>query len=100
MIQVMPEAVDTELFDPRRHASLERMAKDTRFKFLSVFKWEARKVPTYKSPAHTHIHTHTGFKFCVPCRVTDALLLLCYCLTTALLLLYYCFATVLLLLYY
>jgi hypothetical protein len=39
----MPEAVDTELFDASKHTPLEIMSADKRFKFLSIFKWEARK---------------------------------------------------------
>ena len=39
----MPEAVDTELFDASKHTPLEIMSTDKRFKFLSIFKWEARK---------------------------------------------------------
>jgi hypothetical protein len=40
---VIPEPVDTELFNAARHRALDVMAKDSRFKFLSVFKWETRK---------------------------------------------------------
>ena len=40
---MIPEPVDTELFNAARHRALDVMAQDTRFKFLSVFKWEARK---------------------------------------------------------
>mgnify|MGYP002637142725 CR=1 FL=1 len=42
-LRVVPEAVDTHLFDPARHEPLPEMARDVRFKFLSVFKWEERK---------------------------------------------------------
>lgn len=42
-IHIVPEAVDTALFDPERMTPLDAMTSDTSFKFLSVFKWEARK---------------------------------------------------------
>jgi len=42
-LRVVPEAVDTALFDPTKHAALDVMAADSRYKFLSVFKWEERK---------------------------------------------------------
>ncbi|EKX50488.1 hypothetical protein GUITHDRAFT_135154 [Guillardia theta CCMP2712] len=48
-IHVIPEAVDTELFDPTKSSPHKLLSADKRFKFLSVFKltspekWEARK---------------------------------------------------------
>lgn len=46
-IVVVPEAVDTDLFDPAAHEPLASVAKDGEgpevFRFLSVFKWEPRK---------------------------------------------------------
>lgn len=40
-IFVVPEAVDTEFFDPGRHAGASEDRAE--FRFLSVFKWERRK---------------------------------------------------------
>uniref|UniRef100_A0A6U4RKD1 Glycosyl transferase family 1 domain-containing protein n=1 Tax=Hemiselmis andersenii TaxID=464988 RepID=A0A6U4RKD1_HEMAN len=42
-IHIVPEAVDTELFDPEDMDPLEIYDGDHRYKFLSVFKWEERK---------------------------------------------------------
>jgi len=42
-IHVIPEAVDTKIFDPSKASPHRLLAKDKRFKFLSVFKWETRK---------------------------------------------------------
>lgn len=42
-LHIVPEAVDTVLFDPSAASPLDIMAEDDSFKFLSVFKWEARK---------------------------------------------------------
>ena len=43
LLQIIPEAVDTRLFDAAQYAPLEAMSAESRFKFLSVFKWEPRK---------------------------------------------------------
>jgi hypothetical protein len=43
-LHIVPEAVDTVLFDPSAASPLDIMVEeDDSFKFLSVFKWEARK---------------------------------------------------------
>ena len=42
-LQVIPEAVDVDLFDASRHSPLDQLRRDPRFKFLSIFKWETRK---------------------------------------------------------
>ncbi|CAK9034280.1 unnamed protein product [Durusdinium trenchii] len=42
-IAVVPEAVDTDLFDPAAHEALELGGTEGLYRFLSVFKWEKRK---------------------------------------------------------
>merc|ERR1712226_214809 len=46
-INVVPEAVDTNLFDPEKHTPLnvwdDSSTMHRPFRFLSVFKWEKRK---------------------------------------------------------
>ncbi|CAJ1423177.1 unnamed protein product [Effrenium voratum] len=41
-IRVVPEAVDTALFDPSKHSPLQ-LGGESSYRFLSVFKWEKRK---------------------------------------------------------
>ena len=42
-VVVVPEAVDTELFDPSAHEPLELGLVGKPYCFLSIFKWEKRK---------------------------------------------------------
>jgi hypothetical protein len=43
-LRVVEEPVDTDTFDPEKHAPFELPVDEATFVFLSVFKWEKRKV--------------------------------------------------------